>query len=717
MRNRAAERGVAIAVAPLVLGLLVANGAAAYRPPVDDDLESVTAPLTLEQLLAIRHPSEPTWSPEGDRIAFLWQDGGAVDLWWVSEEIDEPRPVSGESRPAEGGVVTGFCWTSDGGALVYALADDLYTYRLATREQRNLTDSSEVESDATLSPDGTRLAFVRDGAVWLASFPEMDAAPLTAEEGAFRSLAWSPDGRYLMALHGDRERIMEETTSLVGDKLEFYRSEETPADIAVVEVETGAVHWLERGDAYSEEAAWSSDGRLAWQEIAADARQRRILLAGPPDWQPRAVVEEIDEAWWSLTYLEAGPRWAPDGRSFAYISDRDGWAHVYLVTPDAEGADASPLQLTRGEFEVEAPAWDPGGARLVVSANRGSATERGLFLVGLDEEGAQPGEMEPISRLRGTSSGAVWRPDGRRLAFLHADPENPVDIWVQAPGDAEARQLTESWPEAADVTELIVPIPVRFGSSDGELVPAQLILPPDEAAESPVPGIVWVHGGGIRQNRFGWHPMRGYAIFYGFHQYLAQRGYAVLAVDYRGSIGYGRDFRVAQHMDLGGLDLDDVLAGARYLRRLREVEIGRVAVWGLSYGGYLTLQALVRAPTAFDAGIDVAGVADWEAWAVDPGGLWIDGRMGPAAQNSELYRERSPVHFVEQLVRPLLILHGTADRPVPVLQSLRLIDALVRENRDFEAMIYPGEQHVFEQRRTWLDAFRRTEGFLDRTLR
>ena len=139
--------------------------------------------------------------------------------------------------------------------------------------------------------------------------------------------------------------------------------------------------------------------------------------------------------------------------------------------------------------------------------------------------------------------------------------------------------------------------------------------------------------------------------------------------------------------------------------------------WGISYGGYLTMQALVQAPTAFDAGVNIAGVVDWLDWAIDPGGLWIDGRMESPEEHPDLYQQRSPIHFVDQLARPLLILHGTADHPVPALQTFRLIDALVRADKSFEAMVYPGEQHDFLRSHTWRDAFRRVESFFDATLR
>ncbi|MED5559136.1 MAG: alpha/beta fold hydrolase, partial [Acidobacteriota bacterium] len=471
-----------------------------------------------------------------------------------------------------------------------------------------------------------------------------------------------------------------------------------------------------RSDAYASEAAFSSGGMLAWQEIAHNAKQRRILVASPLDWSPRVVVDEYDEAWWTLTYLQTGPRWSPDIERFVFLSERDGWTHVYLLNASDPAPEAFPL--TAGEFEVEEPVWSPDGRILLLAANRGSLTERGLHLLEVPMTEGELPELEPISQLRGTSMFPRWRPDGHVVAFLHADPENPLDLWVQEPRPDVAEQLTDTWPEGAVEDQLIAPQTVRFSSADGELVPAQIFLPRDYSDRTgPVPVVVWVHGGGIRQNRYGWHPNRVYAMFYGFHQYLLQRGFMIVTVDYRGSIGYGRDFRQGQYLDLGGRDLDDVLATVRYLERVDDVDIGKVAVWGISYGGYLTMQALVKAPTAFDAGVNIAGVVDWLDWAIDPGGLWIDGRMESPENHPELYQQRSPIHFVDQLTRPLLILHGTADQPVPALQTFRLIDALVRADKPFEVMLYPGEEHAFLRSRTWRDVFRRVERFFDATLR
>ena len=672
--------------------------------------------LTIEQLLEISHPGPPIWSPQGNRIAFMRELDGAADLWWTTQEHDGPVPVTSEAGSDNPDTVSGFAWTASGDELLYVLRGNLYRYDIDSGSVEALISDGSLSGGPTLTADGLKIALVRDGQPWIGSFPGLDGSFVVDSEGTFRDLVWSPDGRFLAVLHSSSETIVEDATVLMGDKVEFTRHETNPTDLGVIDVVSGGLRWLERSDAYASEAAFSSGGMLAWQEIAHNAKQRRILVASPLDWSPRVVVDEYDEAWWTLTYLQTGPRWSPDIERFVFLSERDGWTHVYLLNASDPAPEAFPL--TAGEFEVEEPVWSPDGRTLLLAANRGSLTERGLHLLEVPMTEGELPELEPISQLRGTSMFPRWRPDGHVVAFLHADPENPLDLWVQEPRPDVAEQLTDTWPEGAVEDQLIAPQTVRFSSADGELVPAQIFLPRDYSDRTgPVPVVVWVHGGGIRQNRYGWHPNRVYAMFYGFHQYLLQRGFMIVTVDYRGSIGYGRDFRQGQYLDLGGRDLDDVLATVRYLERVDDVDIGKVAVWGISYGGYLTMQALVKAPTAFDAGVNIAGVIDWLDWAIDPGGLWIDGRMESPEDHRELYQQRSPIHFVDQLARPLLILHGTADQPVPALQTFRLIDALVRADKPFEVMLYPGEEHAFLRSRTWRDAFRRVERFFDATLR
>jgi dipeptidyl aminopeptidase/acylaminoacyl peptidase len=222
---------------------------------------------------------------------------------------------------------------------------------------------------------------------------------------------------------------------------------------------------------------------------------------------------------------------------------------------------------------------------------------------------------------------------------------------------------------------------------------------------------VWVHGDGITQNFDGWHLRRDYAVYYSVHQFFVQQGYVVLAVDYRGSIGYGRDWRQGHYRDLGGADYRDIAAGVDYLKSLGTVDAGRIAIWGLSYGGYMALQALTVTPDLFRCAIDVAGVEDWRDWSLDPGGPWIRGRMGLPDEDPELFRRSSPIHFVDRIVRPLLVMHGTADVNVPFAESVRLVDVALKAGKDVDFVMYPGEYHYFQREHVLRDAWKRANAF------
>jgi dipeptidyl aminopeptidase/acylaminoacyl peptidase len=199
-------------------------------------------------------------------------------------------------------------------------------------------------------------------------------------------------------------------------------------------------------------------------------------------------------------------------------------------------------------------------------------------------------------------------------------------------------------------------------------------------------------------------------------RHARQKGYVVLAVDYRGSIGYGKAWRQGHYRDLGGRDYEDVAAGMDYLKTLGFVDATRVGVWGLSYGGFMTLQALTVTPDLFRCGIDVAGVVDWRDWYRDPDGPWIKGRMGSPEENAELYRRTAPIERLDRLVRPLLVLHGTADVNVPFLESVRLLEVATRLGKPVDFMMYPGEFHYFQRAHVLRDAWQRVERFFDQHL-
>ena len=274
-------------------------------------------------------------------------------------------------------------------------------------------------------------------------------------------------------------------------------------------------------------------------------------------------------------------------------------------------------------------------------------------------------------------------------------------------------RLTDSMPAGLRKADLVTPTPVHFPSRlDKAPVPGTIMLPKNLDRSKKHPAIVWIHGSGSDQNFLGWHP-GSYRMYYSASVYLAQQGYVILTPDYRGSSGYSRDWATGVHMGLGVNDTADVAAGADYLKTLDYVDPDRIGVWGLSYGGFLTLQAMNTDPTLWRAGIDVAGVVDWATY----GAGYTTPRLGTPVENPGIYKVSAPILHMEKLARPLLVLHGTNDRNVAFRDSLRLIDVLLKLGKDFEMGVYPGEIHFFRRAHILRDTWRRAEAFFDKHLK
>jgi dipeptidyl aminopeptidase/acylaminoacyl peptidase len=275
-------------------------------------------------------------------------------------------------------------------------------------------------------------------------------------------------------------------------------------------------------------------------------------------------------------------------------------------------------------------------------------------------------------------------------------------------------------PPSIDKSHLVAPELIHYSGPDGKQVPAWLFVPKNLDRSRKHAAVVWIHPDGVNQNYDGWHTDRNEAVYYEFHQYLLQQGYVVIAPDYRGSIGYGRDWRNDVYMDVGGNDAKDARMAATYLKTLGYVDSDRIGVWGLSYGGFFTLLAITQEPTWFRAAVDVAGVADYTLYYDDPyHGGWTTSRIGTPQEHPEVYAKAAPMSHVDQIQHPLLILHGTADVNVPFIHSVLLMDHLLKAGKGDLAsfMVYPGEYHYFDRSFVVRDAWQRVDAFFKKNLR
>jgi dipeptidyl aminopeptidase/acylaminoacyl peptidase len=251
---------------------------------------------------------------------------------------------------------------------------------------------------------------------------------------------------------------------------------------------------------------------------------------------------------------------------------------------------------------------------------------------------------------------------------------------------------------------------------DHKPVAARLLLPPgynpDLPGVAPRPAIVYIHGAGyatsVLKQWCSYQELR-----FVFNNFLAQRGYVVLEMDYRGSTNYGRDWRSGVYLNMGGPDLEDVLGGVEYLRGLKNIDMGRVGIWGWSYGGFMTAMAMFRDPATFQAGAAFSGVYDWANYNAD----YTGERLTTPAENPEAYRRSSPIDFSSQLRNHLLLVHGIVDDNVLFQDVVQLSEKLIHEGKPFEEAFYPEENHAYARDESFKDAFKRAADFFDRHLR
>ena len=677
--------------------------------------------LTIDQLIDIRHPSNPVWSPDGRKVAFLSERAGIGNIFVADlNAAGRSTRVDPLTRYADG-VSGGFFWSADSQRVYFSRQGDLWEAALSGGEPAPVWSTPQAESSITLSPDGKRVAFVRAVApgselVTRTLADGHESLVVHADNHMIGGVSWSPDGQSLVLSDAARTIRHEQTPQYSGSKIIYTVSENVPGDTSVVPVAGGPPKGLAASGSFGGRR-WVDARHFLADRTSADFKRRTISLVDIGGGEPRVLHEDVEEKFWSMTGDAGGGSLpSPDGKWIAFLSDRDGWDHLYVVpAPGNRSASAEPIQITKGKFEAWRPTWSPDSTRIAFDANEPDHYgDRHLYVATIGTDPARA-TIAATTSGRGTDIAPQWSPDGTRLVYQHTDPHNSADLWVaDVHAPSTPSRLSESMPAAIDRSAFVEPEMVHYAGPDGQQVPAWLFVPKGLDRTKKHPAIVWIHGDGVNQNYDGWHVQRNYAVYYSFHQYLLQKGYVVIAPDYRGSIGYGRAWREGVYMDVGGKDAKDAWMVTNYLKTLPYVDTERVGVWGLSYGGFFTLIAVTDQPRMFRAAVDVAGVADYAMYYEDPyHGTWTASRIGTPEENPAVYANASPLSHVDRLERPLLVLHGTSDVNVPYLHSVRLMDELLKKGKGdlVSFMTYPGEFHYFTREHVLRDAWHRVDDF------
>jgi len=723
--------------------------------------------LPLERLFSAPDLNGPTLrgvkiSPDGKLVAYLRareDDKDRFDLWAYDiarrrhRQLVDSRTLAGADRAlsaeeearrerqrtsAFSGIVE-YNFAPDSRQLLIPLNGDLFVYDLARKSDqavRRLTTTEGFETDARFSPHSRYVSFVRDQNLYVIDLTNGRERAVTRDGGGLVSYGmaefiaqeemdrdtgywWSPDERHIAIARVDetpvteveRFEIQATGASIVRQRYPATGAANARVELFIADLAADSRLQLDLGtntDIYLPRVDWFPDGTsLAVQRQSRDQKTLELLRFDALSGRGRVLLTERSEHWVplhrELTFLTKS-------KEFIWASSRDGFQHLYLYTND--GALVRPL--TSGEYMVvgESPeaairAVDERTRRVYFTANLASPIERQLYWVSLDS---------PAAPVRVTQ-GAGWHSVGMAVdASVFVDSYSSVDapktVWLRK---ADGAPLTALLANTLDAAHPYGPyrdehVRAEFGTiaaADGQRLHYRLLKPRRLEPGRKYPVLVDVYGGpGVQRIANTWGSL--------FHQYLAQNGYVVFALDNRGTGLRGARFETALGLRMGHIEVQDQLKGAEFLRGLDFVDPQRIGMFGWSYGGYMTLMCLMQAPEVFAAGVAGAPVTDWALYDTH----YTERYLSTPQLNPQGYRASNVLEYADRLSRPLLLVHGMADDNVLFAHSTALMKKLQDLQKPFDLMTYPGGKHgLIRQNVTGWHAHANLVRFFDRTLK
>lgn len=679
-------------------------------------------PPGLESFIGYSFPSDLTAAADADRIAWIETAKGVRNIWLASGPDFKARKVTSATED-DGQQLTGLVLSGDGTRLAWTRGGEHHgNYRAAGNLQPNPASSTEqqhmwvwsaataggapvkiAEGDAPALSAAGKLAYIKDDQAWSAD-PTGKGKPekLFFDRGRVTDLSWSPDGTRLAFVSrrdGDH--------SFVG----IYEGPGKP------------IRWMSPSTAWDENPVWSPDGkRIAFSRRTNNGGAPRPFLKESPQpwslWVADTATGEGQVAWRSAKTLEGSyPGRVPDGLflnwaagdRLTFRAELHGWAHLYSVP--ASGGEAT--HLTPGSFMVEHVALSRDGKSLLYSANTGASADdderRHVYRVPVDR-------AAPVAITGGT--GLEWTPvsaGANGVAMIAATTATPPRVHLSGAGNGGLGRALDAGNPDFPSAQLVVPRHVTFKAADGTVIHGQLFAGRGGATKKPA--MIYIHGGPSRQMLLGWNYSGYYSHSYAMNQYLASRGFVVLAVNYRLGIGYGRAFQNAPRGGLAGSsEYQDIVAAGRFLQAQPEVDGDRLGLWGGSYGGLLTALGLARNSDMFKAGVDLHGVHDWSRRSTrfaEPQGY----EKGEWPDMAKIAFESSPVAAMKTWRSPVLLIHGDDDRNVPFDQTIDLARRLDAEDIPYEELVLPNELHDFQRYDSWRKSDSATVRFLEAKLK
>lgn len=670
-------------------------------------------PVTIESL-----PSGPAdtfccvfWSPDGKK--FLTRHGQALMLYDTESKSERellalpsldaravaPEPATAMDWENRRVAEQPFQWAKSGKAILITYKGDLFLWTEGG-EVRQLTSTAVAERDAKLSPDGTKVSFRIDHDLYALDVESKKMTRLTRDgsDTIWNGMLdwvypeelelgtahwWSPDSKSIAYLQFDvsREPFYPHMDHLpvapVGEPQRYPKAGTPNADVrvGVVSASGGMTKWLEFGetrDHLTARVAWTpKSDAVTVHRLNRVQNKLEILSTSVESNQMKTLVRELDPAWINLTddfnYLSNG--------DFLLTSERDGFRHIYYY--DADGKLKG--QLTRGDWEVsEITCVDEAGKKIYYMGTEKTPLERHLYVVGFNGKGKQQ-----ITKGDGTHRISMSKPCGSYLdTFTSLD--TPARHTLHTADGSETAVYREARRKDAEEFQILKTEMVTFTGKDGARYYARMIKPPNFDPKRKYPAIVFVYGGPHAQS------VRNVYAGLTWDQALAHRGFVIWQMDNRGSAARGHQWEAKLYRRLGQQELSDQKEGVQHLVSLGFVDPRRVGIYGWSYGGYMTLYALLHAPEVFAAGVAGAAPTDWRNYDT----IYTERYLGLPQENEEGYKLSSPVHAAANLKGKLLLIHNIGDDNVLFANALQMSNALQLANKKFDMQIYPQKSHA-----------------------
>ncbi|MEE4246449.1 MAG: S9 family peptidase [Kangiellaceae bacterium] len=685
-------------------------------------------------------------SPDGSRVTFLKgkiDDYERYDLWEYeiqsgktqmlfnsddlhsgSEQLSDEEKARRERLRLSGSGIVSYQWSNDGKAILFPLGGDIYYWKVGDAKATKITLTPEFETDIKFSPKGNYISFIRNQNIYIYDIAKKRERRLTskgkgpikygmaefvAQEEMKRMTGywWSPDESKIAFTKVDespvelvtRSEIYAEEIKTVSQRYPFAGENNVLIELAVMDINSEQVKWIDLGedkDIYIPRVQWTDSSDLLsyqWQ-----SRDQKVIKLTTFDWQTgeqKVLLTESSATWLNI---HDDLRFLNNNQGFIWASEKDGFKHLYRY--DMTGKQLN--QITKGNWVVESiKGINQVTNTIYFSGRKDTPLESQLYSVQFD--GAKLTRLTELGKFHNVTIAG----DFKSYIDTFSDVNTPSKIALRAINGELLTWLSENkidsdHPLHPYMKDWIKPELSSFKAKDGTELYYRLYKPANFKATNKYPVLVYLYGGPHAQmvvNRWGRM----------LPQYMAQQGYVVFTLDNRGSNYRGKAFEDPIYQAMGGIEVRDQLEGVNFLKQFNWVDDSRIGVHGHSYGGYMTLMSMFKAPNVFAAGVAGAPVTEWELYDT----YYTERYMGNPKQVKEAYTAASVFPYAKNLKGALLIYHGMADDNVLFKNSTKLYKTLQDNNLPFFVMDYPGKKHGIRGKQTSMHRLNMIRNFFD----